>query len=160
MRAGRKLDVEVAEKVMGQEVDWRWCERDYETGGWFDVEDIYTDDDDDSMPSLENLEESIKAGDTIKFPCARNYRDDGSFYHHEELSKYSIDIVAAERVIKRLNELEYSVDIEVCWSAKGEVEARALHLGDAVADGQGPTAPLAICLLALDLLEWVGLTTF
>jgi len=163
MKASRKLDAEVAEKVMGLTVvthDWP-CGRDPECGfyeathfippigGWFNEKGPVIASNEDGWPPEPSWEEDF--GDAVP-------KDEMSAYV-EPVAFYSTAMADAEKVIKRLNELGF--DIEVCWSTKGGVEARALDIvaiGDIVADGCGATAPLAICLLALDLLKWVDLT--
>ncbi len=161
MEAGYELDVKVAEKILGLEVAWRWCKKDYYVeDGWYSVEDLYVadddDDDDDPLWPPEELEAGIKEGKIDKLPCARIYRDDGSFFYHETLPKYSINIADAENVIKRLNERGY--DVGVRWlqerGAMAEVtNAKGYSLGRFEA-----TVPLAVCLLALDITKTKDLT--
>ena len=155
MKAGRKLDAEVAEKVMGLTVvshDWP-CGRDPECGfyeathfippigGWFNEKGPVIARDEEGWPPQPSWEEDF--GDAVP-------KDEMSAYV-EPVPFYSTKIADAEKVIGRLNELGF--DIKVSWLPKGGAEARAIDtVGWRCAEEvDGATAPLAICLLALEL---------
>ena len=164
MKAGRKLDAEVAEKVMGLTVvshDWP-CGRDPECGfyeathfippigGWFNEKGPVIASDEDGWPPESSWEEDF--GDAVP-------KDEVSAYV-EPVAFYSTTMADAEKVIKRLNELGFRVAVEWFKYQSGDkgVKVDVRNFRAWVAGSIEATAPPAICLAALEAVETKDLT--
>ena len=166
MKAGRNLDAEVAEKVMGLIVvshDWP-CGREPECGfyeaahvippigGWYNKKGPVVAVSADGWPphKLEFENEDRFESDVLNRLLEEEYAD------VEPVPFYSITIVDAEKVIKRLNEL--GLDVGVRWlQERGAVAEVTDTTGYSIGRFEA-TAPLAICLLSLDVIKTKGLT--
>ncbi len=156
MKAGRELDAEISEKVFGLKVvsrDWP-CGYDPECGvygathfmppigGWFDERGPIIASDEEGWPPQPSWEEDL--GDSVP-------KDEVSAYV-EPVPFYSINIADADKVIEKLVELGFRLVVERYKLQSGDrgATAKAYDATGWVAGSIEATAPLAVCLLALN----------
>lgn len=107
--------------------------------------------------------EPIRVNDDISvFTIRRDWLDEGDYYYYEadksgtyELPHYSTDIAAAWEVVERLRE-RYDRQLEVRPYSLKLSNAYRVAIRDVHAELDyvtAPTAPLAICLAALAVVE-------